>query len=325
MPKQDTILEDPNTLRYPSGNLPYNKNRVRNDFDLEDLSFEVSVPSVLLLNKNLEPSAIKLFCFVKSLTKAHGYCYASNKYLANCMGCDERTVSRLLNSLKNEGYLEIESVKNGLRWQRKIYMVLDLKKCLRNVKNVPSKGQKCPSTTTKMSQDIIDIVHIQSRTTTENDVADSDSSEKLKKSLRDPDFGKTDKKDAVVSIPSEDLNKKLIDEFKRTLKEPGQAERAVKYWIENEKELKAKARTNPKGLCITLIKANKDLEEGQRSLIINKRKQWAKENEWSGMGGDGRAYDDGFLVTKGSTEKFYKYNSNDSFWEERGLGFDSMS
>ncbi len=44
--------------------------------DLDALSFDAVIPSVLLFNENLEPNAIKLYAFVRGLTKAHGYCFA---------------------------------------------------------------------------------------------------------------------------------------------------------------------------------------------------------------------------------------------------------
>jgi DNA-binding MarR family transcriptional regulator len=109
--------------------------------NLDDLSFDAVIPSTLLLNENIEPNAIKLYAFVRGLTKAHGYCFATNDYLAACMKCDISTVKRLLKSLKEEGFIQIEANKEGIHWQRHIYVGVDFKKCLRRLKNEPPPAQ----------------------------------------------------------------------------------------------------------------------------------------------------------------------------------------
>lgn len=111
------------------------------DPNLDDLSFDAVIPSALLLNENLEPNAIKLYAFIRGLTKAHGYCYATNGYLSKCMKCDESTVKRLLLSLKSEGFIEIHTNKEGIHWQRHIYMGVNFNKCLRRLKNKPPPAQ----------------------------------------------------------------------------------------------------------------------------------------------------------------------------------------
>jgi DNA-binding MarR family transcriptional regulator len=118
---------------------------------LEELSFDAVLPSAILLNENIEPNAIKLYAFVRGLTKVMGYCYASNEYLSKCMKCDESTVKRLLKSLKEEGFIEIHTNKEGIHWQRHIYVGMGFNKCLRRLKNElpPAQNQAPPSS--KMS------------------------------------------------------------------------------------------------------------------------------------------------------------------------------
>ena len=110
--------------------------------DLNALSFEVCLPSAILFNQNIEPNAIKLYAFVKGLTKTEGYCFASNDYLAQCMQCDISTVKRLLGSLAKEGFIKIETDKTTIHWSRKIFVGVDFKKCLRRLKNAPPPAQK---------------------------------------------------------------------------------------------------------------------------------------------------------------------------------------
>ena len=111
---------------------------------LDVLSFDAVIPSALLLNAQIEPSAIKLYAFVRGLTKARGYCYATNAYLAALMDCDQRNISRLLQSLSNEKFLKVETDKEGVNWNRRIFLSDGFKENF-------TKGQKCHPPLTKMS------------------------------------------------------------------------------------------------------------------------------------------------------------------------------
>lgn len=119
--------------------------------DLENFSFEVAVPSILLFNKNVEPSAIKLYCIIKGLTRISGYCYATNQYLAESMEASEQSVRRLLKSLKDEGFLDIKTSKKGIHWQRHIYLGNGLNKSLRRTKNEHPPAQKRAPPCSKIS------------------------------------------------------------------------------------------------------------------------------------------------------------------------------
>lgn len=62
--------------------------------------------------RQLADSAKILYARVASLADREGYCWASNKYLAEVSGCGERTVSRLLSQLQALGFLKIEMVND---------------------------------------------------------------------------------------------------------------------------------------------------------------------------------------------------------------------
>ena len=119
--------------------------------DLDALSFDAVIPSALLLNDKLEPNAIKLYAFVRGLTKAHGYCFATNEYLAICMRCDVSTIKRLLKSLQQEQFIEIKTDKSRIHWQRRIFVGVNLKNCLRRLKNEPPPAQNRAPPSSKMS------------------------------------------------------------------------------------------------------------------------------------------------------------------------------
>lgn len=97
----------------------------------EQLSFDTVIPSAILINENIELSAVKLYAFIKGLSKLHGYCFATNEYLANLMKSTPRAIQKWIIMLKAEGYLEIETKKNGIHWQRLIYISDKFKKSLR--------------------------------------------------------------------------------------------------------------------------------------------------------------------------------------------------
>ena len=98
-----------------------------------ELSFDTVIPSAILLNENIELKAVKLYAFIKSLTKMCGYCFASNNYLAGLMKADVSSIKRWLKMLRDEGYIEIDTDKTHIHWQRKIYISDKFKKCLRRL------------------------------------------------------------------------------------------------------------------------------------------------------------------------------------------------
>jgi hypothetical protein len=116
-----------------------------------EMSFEVSIPSALLLNPNIDPACVKLFAFIKSLTRAHGYCFASNGYLAKLIRTSDRSVKRYLLILKNEGYLEIEFDTTEHQCKRKIFVGKKLKNEGGQDKDVLGVGQGCPGGRTDLS------------------------------------------------------------------------------------------------------------------------------------------------------------------------------
>lgn len=101
-------------------------------------SFYAIIPADVRYDKNLCASAKMLYGEITALTQKDGYCWASNKYFADLYNVSESTVKRWLSNLKEQNYIEIDSKKVGLKWDRKIY----LKNIIRRVENDPSKAQK---------------------------------------------------------------------------------------------------------------------------------------------------------------------------------------
>ena len=115
-----------------------------NRAELSQISYDCVLPSAIFFNEKIEPAAIKTYAIVRNLTKMSGYCFATNDYLSETLAIESRTVKRHLSSLKSQGFIEIKTEKNGIHWQRKIYISERFKKIF-------TKGQKCPGGGTKMS------------------------------------------------------------------------------------------------------------------------------------------------------------------------------
>lgn len=91
------------------------------------------IPANVRYCKALEPAARLFYGELTALTSKEGYCWASNAYFADLYDVDERTITRWLSSLEDLGFIEIETKKNGMKWERKIYII----------KEKFTKGQKC--------------------------------------------------------------------------------------------------------------------------------------------------------------------------------------
>jgi hypothetical protein len=68
----------------------------------------IVIPREIYANKNISPSARIIYGIILLRSHQTGYCWASNAYLAEQSGFAERSVSRLISELKNQGLLRIE-------------------------------------------------------------------------------------------------------------------------------------------------------------------------------------------------------------------------
>lgn len=49
---------------------------------------------------------------ISNMSKKRGYCWASNAYLSDSMGCDERTIQRDIGTLEEKGFIRRRIIKN---------------------------------------------------------------------------------------------------------------------------------------------------------------------------------------------------------------------
>ena len=72
-----------------------------------------------LLEDNLSKSTIVFFTLLLSNSNQKGYAFGSNKYYAEKLKCSTRTISTLIKTLIDKGYIFVEHPKS---FRRKIYI-----------------------------------------------------------------------------------------------------------------------------------------------------------------------------------------------------------
>ena len=86
------------------------------------------IPSYVRYCKELEPSAKLLYGELTALSNEYGYCWASNDYFAKLYDVDTRTIQRWLETLKKNGFIEVEIKKEGMKSSRKIRICEEIQK-----------------------------------------------------------------------------------------------------------------------------------------------------------------------------------------------------
>ena len=75
----------------------------------------VKVPIRILNNYQLSTGSKILFGEIFSLCNKEGYCYASNKYLADSLALSKKTISNYIRELRDEGIIEYKIIKGNIR------------------------------------------------------------------------------------------------------------------------------------------------------------------------------------------------------------------
>lgn len=83
--------------------------------------FKLYIPSEISSDSNLNLSEMKVLSTIKALDNENN-CFASNSYLAECLGLSVRQVSRVISSLVKKCYILVENAKS---FKRKIKLVKD--------------------------------------------------------------------------------------------------------------------------------------------------------------------------------------------------------
>lgn len=97
-------------------------------------SYYAIIPAHVRYCKELEPCARLLYGEITALSNQKGYCWATNEYFSELYEVDVRTVKRWIENLAELEFIFVDSQKNGMKWDRKIWIS----------KEMFTKGQKCP-------------------------------------------------------------------------------------------------------------------------------------------------------------------------------------
>lgn len=104
-------------------------------------SYFAIITAPVLDNRELADSAKILYGRITSLADREGFCWASNKYLAEVSGCGERTITRLLAQLQELGFVEIDMVMSEQKknMERRIFIGNRAREGVANIGDTPSQ------------------------------------------------------------------------------------------------------------------------------------------------------------------------------------------
>ena len=90
----------------------------------EAIGYYSVIPATVLYNKELKANEKLLYAIITSLACKEGYCFASNKYLAEKLDVNPKTVSSWISDLRDKGFITVELVRNENKQiiQRRIYI-----------------------------------------------------------------------------------------------------------------------------------------------------------------------------------------------------------
>ncbi|WP_270648779.1 helix-turn-helix domain-containing protein [Limosilactobacillus mucosae] len=85
-------------------------------------NWDAILPAKVRYDSRLKDEAKVLYSEILLLSSQKGYCYATDKYLAESYSSSQRSINRHIASLKNLGYIKIETERKGKRvTERRIY------------------------------------------------------------------------------------------------------------------------------------------------------------------------------------------------------------
>ena len=90
----------------------------------ETIGYYSVIPATVLYDKELKANEKLLYAIITSLVCKKGYCFASNKYLAEKLDVNSKTVSSWISDLRDKGFIIVELIRNENNQiiQRKIYI-----------------------------------------------------------------------------------------------------------------------------------------------------------------------------------------------------------
>lgn len=90
---------------------------------MEKPNYYAVIPANVRYDKDLTANAKLLYGEISALCDKGGYCWATNSYFANLYGLSQISISRLIKTLKDKGYIEVKiSYINGTNGIDKRYI-----------------------------------------------------------------------------------------------------------------------------------------------------------------------------------------------------------
>lgn len=78
----------------------------------EKVGYYSVIPATVLYNKELKANEKLLYAIITSLACKEGYCFTSNKYLAEKLDVNPKTISSWICDLKNKNFIVVELIRN---------------------------------------------------------------------------------------------------------------------------------------------------------------------------------------------------------------------
>jgi len=85
---------------------------VKEENEVNRIGYYAVIPSTILYNKELSSTVKLLYAIITSLSNKDGYCYASNKYLAEKLNVEPVTISRGVKVLRENNYVFVDILRN---------------------------------------------------------------------------------------------------------------------------------------------------------------------------------------------------------------------
>lgn len=77
----------------------------------ESIGYYSVIPATVLYNKELKANEKLLYAIITSLACKEGYCFASNKYLAEKLDVNPKTISSWISDLRDKGFIIVEQLE----------------------------------------------------------------------------------------------------------------------------------------------------------------------------------------------------------------------
>ena len=90
----------------------------------DNVGYYSIIPATILYNKDLKSNEKLLYAIITSLSCKEGYCFATNKYLAEKLDVNPKTISSWISDLSKRNFIKVELIRNENKQiiKRKIYM-----------------------------------------------------------------------------------------------------------------------------------------------------------------------------------------------------------